>query len=90
MSSRICSLPEFAYTTIESAAMINGGGVSNYEPGKEKLLELKKMGVKIYPTNEAMAQALMTAVQYGLIRCELSRREDEPYPDVSRRRVTTR
>ena len=47
-------------TTIESAAMINGGGVSNYEPGKEKLLELKKMGVKIYPTNEAMAQALKT------------------------------
>jgi len=47
-------------TTIESAAMINGGTMSNYEPGKEKLLELKKMGVKIYPTNEAMAQALKT------------------------------
>jgi putative spermidine/putrescine transport system substrate-binding protein len=47
-------------TTIESAAMINGGSLDNYEPGKEKLLELKKMGVKIYPTNEAMAQALKT------------------------------
>lgn len=47
-------------TTIESAAMISGGSLSNYEPGKEKLLELKKMGVKIYPTNEAMAQALKT------------------------------
>ena len=47
-------------TTIESAALVNGGSVSNYEPGKEKLLELKKMGVKIYPTNEAMAQALKT------------------------------
>jgi putative spermidine/putrescine transport system substrate-binding protein len=47
-------------TTIESAAMINGGSLTNYEPGKEKLLELKKMGVKIYPTNEAMAQALKT------------------------------
>ena len=47
-------------TTIESAALINGGSLSNYEPGKEKLLELKKMGVKIYPTNEAMAQALKT------------------------------
>jgi putative spermidine/putrescine transport system substrate-binding protein len=47
-------------TTIESAAMINGGSMSNYEPGKEKLLELKKMEVKIYPTNEAMAQALKT------------------------------
>jgi putative spermidine/putrescine transport system substrate-binding protein len=47
-------------TTIESAALINGGSVSNFEPGKEKLLELKKMGVKMYPTNEAMAQALKT------------------------------
>jgi putative spermidine/putrescine transport system substrate-binding protein len=47
-------------TTIESAAMIAGGGMSNYEPGKAKLLELKKQGVKIYPTNEAMASALKT------------------------------
>ncbi|CAN7353623.1 extracellular solute-binding protein [Bosea sp. LjRoot9] len=44
--------------TIESAALANGGSVSNYEPGKEKLLELKTAGLKIYPTNEAMAQAL--------------------------------
>ncbi|TNC08337.1 ABC transporter substrate-binding protein [Methylobacterium terricola] len=47
-------------TTIESAAMIAGGSMTNYEPGKAKLLELKKRGVKIYPTNEAMAQALKT------------------------------
>jgi putative spermidine/putrescine transport system substrate-binding protein len=47
-------------TTIESAAMINGGDLHNYEPGKAKLLELKKMGVKIVPTNEAMAAALKT------------------------------
>ncbi|HLZ67597.1 MAG TPA: extracellular solute-binding protein [Aliidongia sp.] len=47
-------------TTIESAAMIAGGTMSNYEPGKAKLLELKKQGVKIYPTNEAMASALKT------------------------------
>ncbi|MEK1902294.1 MAG: extracellular solute-binding protein, partial [Rhizobium sp.] len=46
--------------TIESAAMIAGGGPSNVEPGKAKLLELKRQGVKIYPTNEAMAQALKT------------------------------
>jgi putative spermidine/putrescine transport system substrate-binding protein len=45
-------------TTIESAAMISGGSLSDYEPGKEKLLELKESGVNIYPTNEAMAQAL--------------------------------
>lgn len=47
-------------TTIESAAMAFGGSLSNYEPGKAKLLELKKQGVRIYPTNEAMAQALQT------------------------------
>lgn len=45
-------------TTVESAAMIAGGGPSDYEPGKAKLMELKEQGVKIYPTNEAMAQAL--------------------------------
>lgn len=47
-------------STMESAALAAGGSVSNYEPGKEKLLELKRMGAKIYPTNEAMAQALKT------------------------------
>jgi len=47
-------------TTIESAAMISGGSLSNYEPGKAKLLELKKIGCKVVPTNEAMAQALKT------------------------------
>ena len=47
-------------TTIESAAMIAGGSLADYEPGKAKLLELKRGGVKIYPTNEAMAQALKT------------------------------
>lgn len=45
-------------TTIESAAMIAGGGPADYEPGKAKLMELKEQGVKIYPTNEACAQAL--------------------------------
>lgn len=47
-------------TTIESAAMISGGGPSNYEPGKAKLMELKEQGVKVFATNEAMAQALKT------------------------------
>jgi putative spermidine/putrescine transport system substrate-binding protein len=45
-------------TTIESAALVNGGSLHDYEPGKAKLLELKRMGIKIVPTNEAMAQAL--------------------------------
>jgi putative spermidine/putrescine transport system substrate-binding protein len=50
---------QYLYTTL-AAAMANGGGVSNMEPGKAKLMELKKIGVKIYPTNEALAQALKT------------------------------
>lgn len=45
-------------STIASAALAFGGSVSNYEPGKAKLLELKKAGTTIYPTNEAMAEAL--------------------------------
>jgi putative spermidine/putrescine transport system substrate-binding protein len=47
-------------TTIESAALINGGSLSNFEPGKEKLMALKKQGLTMLPTNEAMAQALKT------------------------------
>jgi len=47
-------------TTIESAAMINGGSMGNFEPGKAKLMELKKTGFQMVPTNEAMAQALKT------------------------------
>lgn len=47
-------------TTIESAALAFGGSLTDYEPGKEKLLELKESGVRVYPTNEAMAQALQT------------------------------
>ncbi|MGE0715357.1 MAG: extracellular solute-binding protein, partial [Alphaproteobacteria bacterium] len=44
---------------IESAALIAGGTMSNYEPGKAKLLELKTMvEPKVYPSNEALAAAL--------------------------------
>jgi putative spermidine/putrescine transport system substrate-binding protein len=45
-------------TIIESAAMISGGSLSDYEPGKAKLLELKKIGVKIYPTAEELVRAI--------------------------------
>ena len=44
---------------IESAALINGGSMSNYEPGKAQLMELKKLvEPKVYPSNEALAAAL--------------------------------
>lgn len=43
-----------------AAALASGGSVSNFEPGKERLLACKKAGARIYPTNEALAQALKT------------------------------
>ena len=35
-----------------------GGKINNLEPGKKLLLECKKAGMRIYPTNEAFAQGL--------------------------------
>jgi putative spermidine/putrescine transport system substrate-binding protein len=46
--------------TLEAAALISGGNMENLEPAKPKLMELRKLGLKMYPTNEAMAQALKT------------------------------
>ena len=41
-----------------AAALASGGSMTNYEPGKARLLACRKAGAKILPTNEAMAQAL--------------------------------
>jgi putative spermidine/putrescine transport system substrate-binding protein len=43
-----------------AAALAMGGKVNDLEPGKKLLLELRKAGVRIYPTNEAFAQGLKT------------------------------
>ncbi|BBK38807.1 ABC transporter substrate-binding protein [Allostella sp. ATCC 35155] len=43
---------------IESAALVNGGSMSNYEPGKATLTELKKFEPKVFPSNETLAAAL--------------------------------
>lgn len=43
---------------IESAAIVGGGSMTDYEPGKAKLRELKSLGAKVYPSNEALAAAL--------------------------------
>jgi putative spermidine/putrescine transport system substrate-binding protein len=43
---------------LAAAALAAGGSTSNFEPGKQLLLEVKKAGARIYPTNEAFAQAL--------------------------------
>ena len=45
---------------LEAAALVSGGNMENFEPGKAKLMELRKTNFKMYPTNEAMAQALKT------------------------------
>lgn len=43
---------------IESAALVNGGSMSNYEPAKATLTELKKHDPKVFPSNETLAAAL--------------------------------
>ena len=50
---------QYQYTMV-AAALAAGGKVNNFEPGKERLLDCKKAGARIYPTNEAFAQALKT------------------------------
>ncbi len=44
--------------TMMAAGIASGGSMTNYDPGKERLLACKKAGAKIYPTNEALAAAL--------------------------------
>jgi putative spermidine/putrescine transport system substrate-binding protein len=43
-----------------AATMAAGGKLTDFEPGKALLMEAKKAGVRVYPTNEAFAQALKT------------------------------
>ena len=43
---------------METAAIVAGGTEHDYEPGKRKLMELRSLDVKIYPSNEALAAAL--------------------------------
>lgn len=50
---------QYQYTMI-AASLASGGSVSNLEPGKERLVACKKAGARIYPSNEAFAQALKT------------------------------
>jgi len=50
---------QYQYTMMASA-LASGGSMSNFEPGKERLLAVKNAGARIYPTKEALAQALQT------------------------------
>ncbi|SKA02789.1 putative spermidine/putrescine transport system substrate-binding protein [Enhydrobacter aerosaccus] len=50
---------QYQYTLV-AAGMAGGGSPSNIEPGKALLLACKKAGARIYPSNEAFAQAMKT------------------------------
>jgi len=51
--------------TIVAAALAAGGTTKDVEPGKKLLLECKKAGARIYPTNEAFAQGLKSE-EFGI------------------------
>jgi len=50
---------QYQYTMM-AAGLASGGSMSNFDPGKERLVACKKAGARIYPSNEAFAQALKT------------------------------
>ena len=41
-----------------AAALAGGGSVSNFDPAEQKLMELRSLDAKVYPSNEALAAAL--------------------------------
>jgi putative spermidine/putrescine transport system substrate-binding protein len=51
--------------TVACATLAAGGKVNDFEPGKKLLMECKKAGMRMYPTNEAFAQALK-AEEFGM------------------------
>lgn len=55
---------QYQYTLV-AAALAAGGTTKNLDPGKKLLLECKKAGARIYPTNEAFAQGLK-AEEFGI------------------------
>jgi len=55
---------QYQYTLV-AASLAAGGKVNDLEPGKKLLLECKKAGMRIYPTNEAFAQGLK-AEEFGI------------------------
>ncbi len=51
--------------TLASAALAASGKINDIESGKKLLLECKKAGMRIYPTNETFAQGLK-AEEFGI------------------------
>src|SRR5437763_1485027 len=50
---------QYQYTMM-AASLASGGKMGDFDPGKERLVACKKAGARIYPSNEAFAQALKT------------------------------
>jgi putative spermidine/putrescine transport system substrate-binding protein len=50
---------QHVYTTM-AAALVAGGKTGDFDKAKKALLDLKKLRPRIYPSNEALAQALQT------------------------------
>jgi putative spermidine/putrescine transport system substrate-binding protein len=50
---------QYQYTML-AAGLASGGKMNDFEPGKQRLIACKKAGARIYPSNEAFAQALKT------------------------------
>jgi len=50
---------QYQYTML-AASLASGGTMGDFNPGKERLVACKKAGARIYPSNEAFAQALKT------------------------------
>jgi len=43
---------------VETAAIVGGGGNSDFAPAWDRLREWKRLGARVYPSNEALAAAL--------------------------------
>ena len=50
---------------IAVASLVAGGSVTAVEDGKALLMQLRDAGIRLYPTNEAFAQALQTQEIHG-------------------------
>lgn len=58
-------LIDIQYQFVIMSSALVGGKITDFEQGKKNLSELKKIGFKMYPTNEALAAALK-AEEIGL------------------------
>jgi putative spermidine/putrescine transport system substrate-binding protein len=52
-------IPDGNYTAVVfGSALVAGGSMSNWEPARQKLLDLRSNDIKIFPSHETLAQAM--------------------------------